>query len=114
MINKCIWTTLLPDLLNPSGTSFLLKCAPSLTFHRSPLTLLFNVVQEATVGRLSEYELINIFPLPFPHLTLNAKPFHLCPRYTKSWTYQYTFTGGSDMSDGAVILRALPDWTGQE
>lgn len=114
MINKYSVMTLPADLLNPTSTSFVVKCALFLTFYRFPLTLLFNVAQEATVGRLSEYELINIFALPFPHLILNAKPFHLCPRYTKSWTYQYTFTGGSDMSDGAVTLRALPDWTSQE
>lgn len=70
------------------------------------------MVQEASVGELSKYVLINIFPLSFPHLSLNAKPFHLCPPYTKTWTYQYTFTGGSNMSDDVVTLKAEPDWTG--
>lgn len=58
--------TLPADLLNPSSTSFLLKSALYLTLYWSLLTVLFNVVQEATVGELSEYGLINIFLSHFP------------------------------------------------
>lgn len=71
--------SLLTDLRNPTSISFLQKFAHFLTNYRSPLTVLFNVVQEATVGELSKYMLINIFRLPFPDLNPNAKPFHLCP-----------------------------------
>lgn len=95
---------------NPSRTSFLLKFALFLTIYRSLLTGLFNVVQEASVGELSKYVLINIFPLSFPHLSLNAKPFHLCPPTPKHGLINIHL--GSNMSDDVVTLKAEPDWTG--
>lgn len=65
---------------NPTSTTSLLKAAPSLTPHRSPLIILFDA------GPISHCSwtlwmgvLINTFPFPSLLLTLNPTPFLLCP-----------------------------------